>query len=108
MGGALATLAAYDIRKELEKADRGEVGVGVACYSFGAPRTGNHAFARDYNHLVPDTWSIINDQASSCHQPHLFCCLCHLLLYYSTTFYTLYFCLAASIWGRISARQSSV
>ena len=61
MGGALATLAAYDIRKQLQACGKGEV--EVICYSFGAPRTGNHAFARDYNQVVPDTWSIINDQA---------------------------------------------
>lgn len=60
LGGALATLAAYDIRQELTKQQ--QQGVEVVCYSFGAPRTGNHAFARDYNHMVPDTWSIINDQ----------------------------------------------
>jgi len=36
----------------------------VSCYTFGAPRTGNHAFAREYNAAVPDTWSIINDQVS--------------------------------------------
>ncbi len=60
LGGALATLAAYDIRKQLQEG--GRQCVEVVCYSFGAPRTGNHAFARDYNHVVPDTWSIINDQ----------------------------------------------
>ena len=36
----------------------------LSCYTFGAPRTGNHAFAHEYNELVPDTWGIINDQAS--------------------------------------------
>ena len=36
----------------------------VSCYTFGAPRVGNHAFARQYNALVPDTWSIINNQVS--------------------------------------------
>lgn len=25
---------------------------------------GNHAFARQYNKAVPDTWGLINDQAS--------------------------------------------
>ena len=63
MGGALATLAAYDIRKQLQACGKEEI--EVMCYSFGAPRTGNHAFARDYNQVVPDTWSIINDQAGS-------------------------------------------
>lgn len=27
-----------------------------------APRTGNHAFAREYNAAVPDSWQIINGQ----------------------------------------------
>ena len=61
LGGALATLAAYDICKQLQESGREDV--KVMCYSFGAPRTGNHAFANDYNRVVPDTWSIINDQA---------------------------------------------
>ncbi|KAL3149444.1 hypothetical protein ABBQ32_002237 [Trebouxia sp. C0010 RCD-2024] len=60
LGGALATLAAYDIRQELVR--HGQQQAQVMCYSFGAPRCGNHAFARDYNRVVPDTWSIINDQ----------------------------------------------
>ena len=63
LGGALATLAAYDIRKQLQASSKQDV--EVMCYSFGAPRTGNHAFAADYNHVVPDTWSIINEQACS-------------------------------------------
>jgi hypothetical protein len=33
-----------------------------AALSVGAPRTGNHAFARDYNAMVPETWHVINDQ----------------------------------------------
>ena len=66
LGGALATLAAYDIQQELAKQgqqQQQQQQAEVVCYSFGAPRTGNHAFARDYNHMVPDTWSIINGQA---------------------------------------------
>ena len=39
LGGALATLAAYEIAKTCPE-------IYVACYTFGAPRTGNHAFAR--------------------------------------------------------------
>lgn len=50
------------MRKQLQASSRQDV--EVSCYSFGAPRTGNHAFAKDYNKMVPDTWSIINDQAS--------------------------------------------
>lgn len=62
LGGALATLAAYDIKKGLQACGKDDA--EIMCYSFGAPRTGNHAFAKDYNSVVPDTWSIINDQAS--------------------------------------------
>ncbi|KAL0038251.1 hypothetical protein WJX79_010181 [Trebouxia sp. C0005] len=60
LGGAFATLAAYDICKQLQGSSQQDV--EVRCYIFGAPRTGNHAFAADYNRVVPDTWSIINDQ----------------------------------------------
>lgn len=28
----------------------------VRVYAFGAPRAGNHAFARAYARTVPDTW----------------------------------------------------
>ncbi len=34
--------------------------VNVRCYTFGAPRVGNRAWARQYNQAVPDTWHIIN------------------------------------------------
>jgi hypothetical protein len=34
----------------------------VSVYTFGAPRVGNHAFARVYEKAVPDTWHVINDQ----------------------------------------------
>ena len=60
LGGALATLAAYDIKKQLQ--NNKQSSTNVVCYTFAAPRTGNHAFAREYNTMVPDTWSVINDQ----------------------------------------------
>ena len=60
LGGALATLAAFDIQKQLLAANQRDA--RVVCYTFAAPRTGNHAFAREYNAVVPDTWSVINDQ----------------------------------------------
>ena len=56
-------MAAFDIAKALQTADRPDV--KVLCYSFGAPRTGNHAFAAEYDRLVPDTWSVINDQVGA-------------------------------------------
>lgn len=48
LGGALATLAAYDIQAACDCRDK----LDLSCYTFGAPRTGNHAFAHDYNHRV--------------------------------------------------------
>ena len=50
LGGALATLAAYDIQAAAEA----QCPIKVHCmvYSFGAPRVGNHAFARDYRRMV--------------------------------------------------------
>lgn len=62
MGGALASLAAFDIQRYcpcLKPLD-------VSCYTFGAPRVGNHAFARHYDTTVPDTWNIINNQVKLC------------------------------------------
>jgi len=67
LGGALATLAAIDLRKAVP--DRAHL--DLSCYTFGAPRTGNHAFAHEYNELVPDTWGVINDQASRAGVPGL-------------------------------------
>ncbi|KAK9843872.1 hypothetical protein WJX84_004447 [Apatococcus fuscideae] len=53
LGGALATLAAFDIAKELALTQ-------ISVVTFGAPRTGNRAFSREYEDLVPDTWHVIN------------------------------------------------
>ncbi|KAK9819503.1 hypothetical protein WJX74_000076 [Apatococcus lobatus] len=53
LGGALATLAAFDIAKELRLSN-------ISVVTFGAPRTGNRAFAREYELVVPDTWHVIN------------------------------------------------
>jgi hypothetical protein len=58
LGGALATLLAYDIQRECATV----APIDLACYTFGSPRTGNHAFAVLYNEKVPNTWHIINDQ----------------------------------------------
>ena len=59
MGGALATLAAHSFAV---KAQSEGARPATSCYTFGAPRTGNHAWAAEYEDLVPDTWHIINDQ----------------------------------------------
>ena len=56
LGGAVAQLAACDIRRHCGVAsDR------VTVYTFGCPRVGNHAFAREYEAAVPDTWHVVND-----------------------------------------------
>lgn len=69
----MATLAAYDIRTGLQATNMSNI--ELVCYTFAAPRTGNHAFARDYNATVPDTWSVINDQVSSqTHRQGILCC----------------------------------
>ena len=57
----MATRAAYDFRK---KARDNGVDLRVACYTFGAPRVGNHAFAWDFNRIVDDCWHIINNQVA--------------------------------------------
>ena len=62
LGGALATLAAHDLQAEFGFRH-------LHCYTFGAPRTGNHAFAAETSRLVPETWHVINDRAlTSSHQ----------------------------------------
>lgn len=58
LGGALATLCAYDVMTHCQR-DHFE-DYNVSCYTFGAPRTGNHAFARLLMDKVPDTWHVIN------------------------------------------------
>ena len=56
LGGALATLAAHDLQAEFRFPR-------LHCYTFGAPRTGNHAFAAQTSRMVPETWHVINDRA---------------------------------------------
>ncbi|KAK9866093.1 hypothetical protein WJX84_001319 [Apatococcus fuscideae] len=63
LGGALATLAAFDLVRGCRalNSDAGPATEPI-CYTFGAPRLGNHAFAKMYNTTVPNTWHVINDQ----------------------------------------------
>ena len=53
----MANLAAVDLAKLFPWAS-------LKVYTVGAPRAGNHAFAREYNRLVPDSWAIINYRVS--------------------------------------------
>ena len=59
LGGALAQLAAHDIASAATKEN---IDIRCGCYTYGSPRVGNHAFAREYDELVPHTWHLINDQ----------------------------------------------
>ena len=47
LGGAVASLAAFDIARHCGVAQE-----RLCCYTFGCPRVGNHAFAREYAELV--------------------------------------------------------
>lgn len=53
LGGALATLCAFDVVNELHTRQ-------VAVTTFGSPRVGGNAFKRKYNHAVPATFRIVN------------------------------------------------
>ena len=57
LGGALAVLAAYDIQQAFGFRS-------FRVYTFGAPRVGNHPFAREYGDAVTNTWTVINDKVS--------------------------------------------
>ncbi|KAL4431079.1 hypothetical protein ABPG75_006335 [Micractinium tetrahymenae] len=58
LGGALAMLCAFDA---LNRCPGATDHIHVMCYTFGAPRPGNRAFARLYDRTVPDTWCLINN-----------------------------------------------
>lgn len=61
LGGALASLAAYDAVQLCRRLPPGAGrGASVLCYTFGAPRPGNHAFARDYRATVPASFDVIH------------------------------------------------
>jgi len=57
LGGALATLCAYDIATRTPCA---AYDVDISCYTFGAPRVGNTSWAREYNFKITETWQLIN------------------------------------------------
>ncbi len=48
LGGALAQLAAHDIAREAQSCGKT---VRVGCYTYGSPRVGNHAFAREFDQV---------------------------------------------------------
>ena len=67
LGGALAELAAHSLVSRLSGQPYAEaISQRMCCYTFGAPRVGNAAWADEYETLVPATFHIINDQAGVC------------------------------------------
>ncbi|GBF87966.1 hypothetical protein Rsub_00678 [Raphidocelis subcapitata] len=65
LGGALATLCAYELLRRYRGAlrpDQARPARRRLPLARMAPWAGNHAFARDYARTVPDTWHVINDQ----------------------------------------------
>ena len=72
LGGALATLAAFDIQRccPCLKA------MDISCYTFGAPRVGNHAWAKLYDATVQDTWVMLNNQVRQNVLQLGFCAFC--------------------------------
>ncbi|GLC47364.1 hypothetical protein PLESTB_000166500 [Pleodorina starrii] len=63
LGGALATLAAYDLavqRWEYEQQTKRPTDVSLVMYNFGSPRVGNKAFMEDFNALLPNAWRLTN------------------------------------------------
>ena len=74
LGGALATLCAFDVAAAIKEAGARAAGgkaIDVSCYTFGAPRTGNRAFCHEFNALVPNCWGIINDQVWGGIKPYM-------------------------------------
>ena len=61
LGGALASLAVHSFATAARERGRQ---LSLSLYTFGAPRTGNHAWAREAGELCQDTWHLINDQVA--------------------------------------------
>ncbi|CAM9374123.1 unnamed protein product, partial [Ectocarpus fasciculatus] len=60
LGGALATLAAYDIAP---------CPLTIGVYSFGSPKVGNWVLSQLYNQLIPDTFRVVVDGDVVCATP---------------------------------------
>jgi hypothetical protein len=62
LGGALASLAALEIKNE-------NPGARVGSYTYGSPRVGNKLFSDMYNAVVPDTFKLATKEDPIPHQP---------------------------------------
>eukprot|EP00898_Chlorokybus_atmophyticus_P000635 jgi/Chlat1/1572/Chrsp123S01837 len=65
LGGALATLCAYDVRRVM-KLENSQ----VSTYTFGSPRVGNGAFVRAYDDLVPVSFRIVHARDEITYLPY--------------------------------------
>mmetsp|Transcript_7385 Transcript_7385/g.32843 ORF Transcript_7385/g.32843 Transcript_7385/m.32843 type:complete len:443 (+) Transcript_7385:2029-3357(+) len=54
LGGALATLCAFDCSKTISPDD------GCYAFTYGSPRVGNKQFVEEYNREVPCTWRLVH------------------------------------------------
>lgn len=57
LGGALATVCAFDIAKRFPR-----LRSSMSVYTFGSPRVGDHIFAAKYNQAVPRTFRFVCDR----------------------------------------------
>ena len=57
LGGALAVLAAFDIKLAIGS-------LQMEMYTYGTPYPGNRAFAREFDELIPEAWHVIHDGVS--------------------------------------------
>lgn len=69
LGGALATLAAYDLATRTAADDRPRLHVEM--YNFGSPRVGNARFAAEFNRAVPTAFRVTNSRDIICTVPKL-------------------------------------
>ncbi|MHA2032196.1 MAG: lipase family protein [Candidatus Kariarchaeaceae archaeon] len=64
-GGAMATICAFDIKYKFPDLE-------LVMYNYGSIRTGNLAFAKKFNKLIPNTYRIVNNEDFSARHPKLF------------------------------------
>ena len=57
LGGALATIAAYDFSKNIFR----EYDFKYVCYTFGSPRVGDQAFKDEFNRKIDQCYRVVNN-----------------------------------------------
>ena len=64
LGGALAELAAHALASRARAQGGHDISRQMVCYTFGAPRVGNQAWAAECGDLVPTHFHVITDQVA--------------------------------------------